>query len=110
MSISRSETARIAALARLRLTDQELTDLTRDLDTIVEYMARIEALDPALRDGSAASGAAAAGHADSAPGPTPFREDEARPSLPQAEALRPARDHDDAFFHVPPVIEREESA
>ena len=40
---------------------------------------------------------------------TPMRDDVVLPSLPVIEALKPSADHDDNFFRVPPVIDREEA-
>ena len=100
MSISRDDVAHIARLARLDLTAAETDGLAKDLAQILEYVGRIAALETV--DGVPDAGAGTTG-------PTPFREDVVRPSLPVEEALSPSADHDGAFFRVPPVIDRDEA-
>ncbi len=95
MSISRSDVERIAGLARLELTEAEIARLTGDLGAMLDYVKKIEALPAADEERDEA--------------PTPFREDVVIPSLPVAEALRASADHDEAFFRVPPVIDREDA-
>ena len=46
------EVRKLAALARIKVADDELDAFTRDFDAIVAYMGRLEALD--LPDGEAA--------------------------------------------------------
>jgi aspartyl-tRNA(Asn)/glutamyl-tRNA(Gln) amidotransferase subunit C len=95
MPISREEVARIAALARLALDDDEMAGMTRDLGAILGY---VETLRAAPLDGDA-------GEAEvSAPAATPFRDDEPRPALAPGEATEqaPGANHD--LFRVPPVL------
>jgi aspartyl-tRNA(Asn)/glutamyl-tRNA(Gln) amidotransferase subunit C len=103
MSISRDDTAHIAKLARLALSPEEVERLTKDLGAILGYIEKIAAIEDS-------PGAGDAREAATPPRPTPLRDDVVRPSLPVAEALRPSADHDDDFFRVPPVLNREEGA
>jgi len=93
MSISRNDVERIAALARLELTEEEVARLTGDLTAMLDYVEKIDALSAAAEDGEGTG--------------TPLRDDTVVPSLPVEEALRPSADHDASFFRVPPVIDRE---
>jgi aspartyl-tRNA(Asn)/glutamyl-tRNA(Gln) amidotransferase subunit C len=98
MSISSREVAHIARLARLKLSSEEMDGLTHDLAEILDYVQRIAALEsseeaPAEEDQTSS---------------TPLREDIVQASLPVEEALRPSARHDESFFRVPPVIDREE--
>jgi aspartyl-tRNA(Asn)/glutamyl-tRNA(Gln) amidotransferase subunit C len=43
--ISRAEVERIAHLARLRLTEAEAEAMTRQLESVLEYVAQLEAVD-----------------------------------------------------------------
>lgn len=43
--ISATEVRRIAALARLALTEEEVRSLARDLSVILDYVARLDALE-----------------------------------------------------------------
>jgi aspartyl-tRNA(Asn)/glutamyl-tRNA(Gln) amidotransferase subunit C len=94
MSISREDVERLARLARLSLDAAEIEAMTRDLESILAYIATLRELD---RD------AAAAEPGDARTG-TPLRDDEVRPSLPpgEATALAPGARHD--LFRVPPAI------
>ena len=67
----------IATLSRLRLSDEEVANLTQDLDSILGYVAELSALDIAAVEPMT--------HA--VPFDCPLRPDEVRPSLPLEEAL-----------------------
>lgn len=103
MSISRDEVAHIARLARLALAPAEIDSLTRDLDEILAYVQKLDALGI---EGTGRTEDALPGAADV----TPLREDRLLGSLPVEAALGPSRDHDGTHFRVPPVIERGEGA
>jgi aspartyl-tRNA(Asn)/glutamyl-tRNA(Gln) amidotransferase subunit C len=94
-SLSRSDVERIAELARLELTPDELELFTRQLGGILEYVEHIQAVDT--------TGVPATSHAlvqsferDDAPGET----------LPRAAALANAPDAatEAGLFKVPRVI------
>ena len=95
MKITADEVERVANLARLRLTAQEVSELTRHLDSILSYMDQLNALDTE--------------------GVEPFRHatdsnaalrDDAVLNRPDPEALLAnAPDRDGTFFKVPKILE-----
>lgn len=102
----------MAGLANLALTDEERTRMVRDLNSILEYVDRLNQLDtrnvPPMAHSSDRIGIN-----ESKLGTERFaysyREDiqnGLRKSLPQDEALASAPDSDGTFFRVPKVIER----
>ena len=95
MALSRQEVLEIALLARLELGDDEVTRLTRDLDAILGYVAKLAALDT--------EGVEPMTHA--VPMDCPLRDDGVEGSLPADEALAAAPRRTDDFFEVPKIIE-----
>ncbi|MGH7816114.1 MAG: Asp-tRNA(Asn)/Glu-tRNA(Gln) amidotransferase subunit GatC [Candidatus Binatia bacterium] len=95
MKLSRAEVERVAVLARLLLTEDEATQLTRELDAILGYMDKLNEIDTAnVEPFSHATDAANA-----------FREDRVT-NQPNADALLAnAPDRDATFFKVPKIIE-----
>ncbi|MGE0042177.1 MAG: Asp-tRNA(Asn)/Glu-tRNA(Gln) amidotransferase subunit GatC [Vicinamibacterales bacterium] len=94
-SLSRQEVERIAELARLALTPDEIELFTRQLGDILGYVDQIRTVDT--------SGVAPTAHVLSRPIERP---DEPRPTLPRAEALAGAPDaaREAGLFKVPRVI------
>jgi aspartyl-tRNA(Asn)/glutamyl-tRNA(Gln) amidotransferase subunit C len=112
MKVTEKDVAYVADLANLDLTDQERTGVLRDLNSILEYVDRLNELDtsnvPPMAQVSDRYGLD-----DSKQGSERFlyamREDVVeglRKSLPHEEALADAPDADEQFFRVPKVIER----
>lgn len=95
MALSREEVQKVALLARLKLTSEELELMTRQLNQIVEYVEQLREVDTTDVEPLA----------HPLPVTNRFRDDEVRPSLPREEALKNAPDHDGEFFLVPPVLE-----
>ena len=95
MKISKKEVEHVAHLARLNLSEEEITTFTDQLNSILAYMEKLEALDT--------KGIELTSHA--VPLSTAFREDEVKESLPPEKALQNAPDDDGSFFIVPKVIE-----
>lgn len=98
MPITEADVAKIAGLAHLEITEQELHDFTPQLAGIVAYVEQLNELDtsqvePAL-GGLTAEGAAT----DSS------RDDVARPCLGQAVALAEAPEAEHGHFRVPKVL------
>ena len=91
---TKTDVERVAALACLRLSDEEKTAFAGQLAAVFRYFEQVRALDT--------SGVAATAHA-SAPEPVD-RPDEPRPSLPAADVLANAPDADLGFFKVPRVL------
>jgi aspartyl-tRNA(Asn)/glutamyl-tRNA(Gln) amidotransferase subunit C len=94
MKITPDEVRATAALARLALTDPEVTRLTRELDAILGYMDSIAAVD--------VSGIEPTTHAVALR--APLREDAPGPQLTVDEALAAAPARQDSFFVVPRII------
>ena len=95
MKLTREEVQRIAVLARLRLTPEEETQLTEQLDHILAYMEKLDELDTSkVEPFSQAVDAVNA-----------LREDKVT-NLPDAGGvLANAPDRDNTFFKVPKIIE-----
>ena len=95
MKITVEEVERVAVLARLRLTVEEKSQLTRQLDDILEYMDELNQLDTAEVEPFT--------HALETV--NALRED-AVTNQPSTEALLAnAPDRDGTFFKVPKIIE-----
>ena len=94
-TLSQQEVARIADLARLELTPEELTLFTQQLSDILVYVEQIRALDT--------TGVPPTSHVLSRP---TDRADRPEPSLTRAEALANAPDAapEVGLFKVPRVI------
>jgi aspartyl-tRNA(Asn)/glutamyl-tRNA(Gln) amidotransferase subunit C len=112
MKVTDKDVAYVADLANLELTDEERPGMLRDLNSILEYVDRLNELDtsdvPPMAQVSDRYGVD-----ESKQGSARFayasREDileGLRKSLPHAEALANAPDADEEFFRVPKVIER----
>jgi aspartyl-tRNA(Asn)/glutamyl-tRNA(Gln) amidotransferase subunit C len=95
---SRADVARIAALARLELTDEELDLYARQLGGILDYAERIQEVDTT----------GIAPYATTLPGPAgdALRSDDPAASFTSDEALRnaPTGDRASGTFVVPKVI------
>lgn len=95
MKLSREEVQRVAVLARLRLTPEEQSSLTDELDRILDYMDKLNQLDTAEVE--------LFSHA--ADITNTLREDQVT-NRPNADALLAnAPDRDGTFFKVPKIIE-----
>lgn len=95
VAITPEDVAKVARLSRLALSPQEIETYTKQLDKILHYVEKLNALDTSKVEPMIS--AAASGNV--------FRPDEVRPSLKREDALHSAPAHDDEFFRVPPVIE-----
>jgi aspartyl-tRNA(Asn)/glutamyl-tRNA(Gln) amidotransferase subunit C len=92
--LSVQDVDRIAALARLSLTEDERLRYSAQLERILEYVEQLSELD------TVGVAATASVFSDS-PGERP---DDPRPSLATTDALRNAPDASADFFRVPKVI------
>jgi len=94
-TLTQEDITRIAALARLELTPEELDLFTRQLGDILTYVEQIGTLDT--------TGVAPTSHVLNRP---VDRQDEPRPSLSRANVLRNAPDGapEAGLFKVPRVI------
>ncbi len=95
MKLSRAEVEHIAALARLELTEEEKERYQAQLSEILEYAARLQALDTSGIPPTSSVLPPRGG----------LRPDEPRPGLPLDEILANAPRSDRRQFRVPPVLE-----
>ena len=112
MKVTDKDVAYVADLANLELSEEERSGMLRDLNSILDYIDRLNQLDtsdvPPMAQVSDRSGVD-----NSKQGSERFayasREDVLeglRKSLPHEVALENAPDADEDFFRVPKVIER----
>lgn len=96
-SISKDDVAHVAALARIQLSDDELDHLAGQLETIVGYVANVNAV--------AAEDVPPMSH------PLPLsnvtRIDEVRPSLTAEQALAAAPAEELQRFRVPRILDQD---
>jgi len=108
MKVTDKDVTYVADLANLELSDQERQRMLKDLNSILEYIDRLNELDtsdvPPMAQISEkfVQSAATPGN----PAVYPWREDIPLPCLPHTEAMKNAPETDGNFFKVPKVIER----
>lgn len=95
MSLSKEEVEHIAALARLELTEEEKALYREQLSAILDYAARLQALDTSQIPPTSTVLARR----------SILREDIARPGLSTEEVLQNAPEVVQRQFRVPPVLE-----
>ncbi len=94
MPISESDVRHVAMLARLALSDEQVTQLTEELGAILGHIDELQHLDLA----------------DVQPTAHPLdmtnvmRSDEVRPGLTREDALANAPQTEDGAFVVPPIV------
>jgi aspartyl-tRNA(Asn)/glutamyl-tRNA(Gln) amidotransferase subunit C len=98
--ITPQQVRHVAKLARLTLTEPQLQRLETELESILEYVAKIEQADVA--------GVEPMAHAANLT--NVFRADEVQPSLPLEHVLQNAPQTDGPFFKVPKIIGGEEDS
>ncbi len=94
MKITRDEVLHVAHLARLNLSEEELTKMTGQLDNILSYFDKLGELDT--------KGIPPTTHAQKTV--NAFREDVVQPSLTRDEALDNAPEDNGEMFTVPRII------
>ncbi len=94
MAITRTDVEKVALLARLQLSEDELTSLTNELSQIVTYVDQLAEVDT---DNVEPMTHAIELH-------NVFADDEVRPSLSRDQALANAPSHNDQAYLVPPVL------
>ena len=96
-NISEQDVRRIARLARLELTPDEVRRFAAQLAEILEYADQVQQVDTSHISGQDAA---------AAPPPQPLRDDEVRPGLSRADALAnaPEADREGGLFTVPRVL------
>jgi aspartyl-tRNA(Asn)/glutamyl-tRNA(Gln) amidotransferase subunit C len=96
-NLSRAEVARLAALARIDMSDDDLDRLSGQIDAIVDAVALVSEV--ANEDVPATS--------HPIPMSNVHRVDEVRPSLAPADALAAAPEAEDGRFRVPRILGEE---
>ncbi len=97
MQLSREEVLHVARLARLALSDDEVTRFGAQLSAILDHAARVSEV--------AADDVPPTSHA--LPLVNVFRDDEISECLPQGKALSTAPEVEDGRFKVPRIIEEQ---
>jgi aspartyl-tRNA(Asn)/glutamyl-tRNA(Gln) amidotransferase subunit C len=105
MKITDKDVAYVADLANLELTDAERERMVRDLNSILEYIDRLNELDTTTVVPMSHATMAVAAESQATSGNV-LREDELRPCLPHEDAMANAPNTDGHFFKVPKVIEK----
>ena len=95
MSVSKEEVQYVAGLAKLHLSEDEISILSRDMNAILGYMERLNNLDTS--DVEPLEHVIELGKI--------YRPDLAHEPLAHENALKNAPDADSDFFRVPKVIE-----
>lgn len=94
MGLTADDVARLAALARIQLTEQECTELAPELDVILQSVASVSEV--------AGPDVPLATHAMEMT--NVFRQDVVTASLTQEQALAGAPDSEDGRFRVPQIL------
>lgn len=94
MSLTRKQVEKVSLLARLRLSEAELDEMTRQLGGILEYMDLLGEVDT--------EGVEPMAHAVERA--NVFRDDKIEPSLPREASLANGPSTDDECFRVPAVL------
>jgi len=95
MKISQAEVRRVATLARVELDDDELEGMARDLNRILDYVAKLDELDTSDVEPTTQVVDFAA----------PMRADEVTSTPAPEDAVANAPRSNDNFFVVPNIIE-----
>jgi aspartyl-tRNA(Asn)/glutamyl-tRNA(Gln) amidotransferase subunit C len=107
--ISEQDVVYVAELANLELTADERARMVKDLNSILDYVDRLNELDTSTVEPMAQT-SDRYGIDESKSGTARFayatREDKTGPSLPREIVMETAPETDGAFFKVPKVIEK----
>lgn len=95
MALTLDEVRKVALLARLRLSDDELTVMQQQLSSILDYMEMLQEVD--VTDVPTTAQVTDVVNV--------VRPDEVRPSLPVEAVLENAPQHAEGYFKVKPVFE-----
>ena len=108
MKISREEVLRVADLAHLELSEAEVAKYQQQLDSILDYIAKLNAVDTSnVEPMTQVVSVDAADDANAAGDPNPtFRDDVVVPCEISGEVLECAPDAAPPYFRVPKVIDR----
>jgi aspartyl-tRNA(Asn)/glutamyl-tRNA(Gln) amidotransferase subunit C len=90
--IAKKDIEHIGWLARIKLSDEEKEEFTEQLNPILDYFAKLDEVDPGVAPTHHVSGVM-----------NVFREDVARASISQEEALQNAPKKEEGFFKGPRI-------
>lgn len=93
-SLSRDDVAKLAALARIEMSEKELVSLASQFGVILDAVARVQEVD--------LDGVVATSHPQ--PIQNVFREDVVHPSLTPTQALSGAPAQEEQRFRVPQIL------
>jgi aspartyl-tRNA(Asn)/glutamyl-tRNA(Gln) amidotransferase subunit C len=93
-SLSRDDVAKLAALARIEMSEEELVSLSSQFGMILDAVARVQDVN--------LDGVIATSHPQ--PIQNVFREDQVRPSLTPEQALSGAPAQEEQRFRVPQIL------
>lgn len=96
MKVTRDDVLNIAKLAQLKFEEHELDSFTKQFQSILNYVEKLNEL--GTEDVEPTS------HVTAVSGEVPLRTDHVRPSLPREEILKGAPDSKDGQFRVPKII------
>ncbi len=106
-AVSVEEVRRVAELANLELTEEEVPRMQRDLNAILEHVGQLNELDTASVPPMAQVGEMlGAGSSEQEKTGAALRQDQIRPSIDRKAVMASAPESDGRFFKVPKVIER----
>jgi aspartyl-tRNA(Asn)/glutamyl-tRNA(Gln) amidotransferase subunit C len=100
VKLTRDDVVRVAELAYLDLTEDELEKYRRQIDEILDYIGKLNELDTSGVEPMAQV------LADDQTADATLREDLVVPSAVAEDVLRQAPDPEPPYFRVPKVIER----
>lgn len=96
-SLSRDDVAKLAGLARIEMSDEELVSLSKEFTVILDAVARVQEV----------AGADVVATSHPLPLRNVFRPDVVIPSLSPAEALSGAPAQEEQRFRVPQILGEE---
>lgn len=102
MKVTEKDVSYVADLANLELTSQERERMLKDLNSILDYIERLNELDTSNIPPMAQISGSVNNENDSAP----LRDDVLSLCLPHTDAMKNAPETDGDFFKVPNVIEK----
>jgi len=100
MKLRREDVIRVAELAHLELTDEEIETYSRQLDSILSYVEKLNELDTSQVEPMAQVLAVAVGPEFA------LRDDTTRPCDTAQDVLAQAAESGKPYFRVPKVIEK----
>ncbi len=91
--IGKKDVEHIGWLARIKLSDEEKEEFTGQLNSILDYFAKLDEIDPGVAPTHHVSGIE-----------NIFRDDAAKESLSQEDVLRNAPKKEEGFFKGPRIV------